>query len=164
MDLNWEAIGAIGEVVGAVGVICTLVYLAVQIRQNNTNLEESTSAAINQSLADLNSRISSDEQFAELFLRGREDLSTLTPVELERFRAFVTDLLNLAVHVDGRHASHNVDSSHFDTFEVVGSLYQTYPGIRDIIDSVEPITPRNLVERLRHAAPTYKLYESDSDA
>jgi hypothetical protein len=32
--MNWEAIGAIGEVLGALAVIVTLVYLAVQIRQN----------------------------------------------------------------------------------------------------------------------------------
>ena len=38
--MNWEAIGAVGEVLGAIGVIATLVYLAVQIRQNSTVLEQ----------------------------------------------------------------------------------------------------------------------------
>jgi len=32
--MNWEAVAAIGEVVGALGVIASLGYLAVQIRQN----------------------------------------------------------------------------------------------------------------------------------
>jgi hypothetical protein len=32
--MNWEAIGAVGETVGALAVLVTLVYLAVQIRQN----------------------------------------------------------------------------------------------------------------------------------
>ena len=32
--MNWEAIGAIGEVAGAVAVFASLVYLALQIRQN----------------------------------------------------------------------------------------------------------------------------------
>ena len=36
--MNWEAVGAIGEVLGAVGVIITLVYLAFQIRQNTRGL------------------------------------------------------------------------------------------------------------------------------
>ena len=36
--MNWEAVGAIGEVVGAVGVIITLAYLAFQIRQNTNGL------------------------------------------------------------------------------------------------------------------------------
>ena len=39
--MNWEAIGAVGEVLGAIGVIVTLGYLAVQIRQN-TQMMKST--------------------------------------------------------------------------------------------------------------------------
>ena len=32
--MNWEAIGAIGEIVGALAVVTTLLYLSVQIRQH----------------------------------------------------------------------------------------------------------------------------------
>lgn len=32
--MNWEAIGAIGDIVGAVAVVISLVYVAVQVRQN----------------------------------------------------------------------------------------------------------------------------------
>jgi len=31
--MNWEAIGAIGEILGAIAVVATLFYLAIQIRQ-----------------------------------------------------------------------------------------------------------------------------------
>lgn len=34
--MNWEAIGAIAEVIGAIAVVCSLVYLATQIRLSNT--------------------------------------------------------------------------------------------------------------------------------
>lgn len=33
--MNWEAIGAIGETVGAIATVATLVYLALQIRSNS---------------------------------------------------------------------------------------------------------------------------------
>lgn len=36
--MNWGALGAVGEVVGAAGVIASLVYLAVQIRQNTRSV------------------------------------------------------------------------------------------------------------------------------
>ena len=36
--MNWEAIGAIAELLGAIGVILSLAYLAVQIRQNTKQL------------------------------------------------------------------------------------------------------------------------------
>jgi hypothetical protein len=32
--INWDAIGAIGEIVGALGVMVTVGYLAIQVRQN----------------------------------------------------------------------------------------------------------------------------------
>lgn len=39
--MGWDAIGAIGELLGSIGVLVTLVYLAVQIRQNTDSLAES---------------------------------------------------------------------------------------------------------------------------
>ena len=33
--MNWEAIGAISEIIGAIAVVVTLIYLAVQVRQNS---------------------------------------------------------------------------------------------------------------------------------
>jgi hypothetical protein len=153
--MSIQDLGALGELVAAVATVATLLYLALQIRQNNRNLEEATSASVNQGYASINSRLSSDEQFAEIFIRGREDLEALSPVELERFRAFVQDILNMAVYADGLQASHHARSLHFDSFEVVGSLYQTYPGIRAVIDSVEPAIPRELVRRFREISPTY---------
>ena len=32
--MNWDAVGAIAESIGALGVISSLIYLAVQVRQN----------------------------------------------------------------------------------------------------------------------------------
>jgi hypothetical protein len=38
--VNWEAIGAIGEVVGAAAVVVTLVFLVLQLRQNTLALRQ----------------------------------------------------------------------------------------------------------------------------
>ena len=40
--MNWDAVGAIGEVAGAIGVIATLIYLSVQIRQNTRAMRGAT--------------------------------------------------------------------------------------------------------------------------
>jgi hypothetical protein len=42
--MNWDAIGAIAELLGAVGVIASLVYLATQIRQSREQMGENTPA------------------------------------------------------------------------------------------------------------------------
>ena len=49
MDLNWEAIGAIGERNGAASVIITLAHLAIQLRQNAKN--QHSAAELNRYIA-----------------------------------------------------------------------------------------------------------------
>lgn len=50
--MNWQAIGAIGELIGGIAVIGTLIYLASQIRQNT----KMNAAAIRQSFYDYTTR------------------------------------------------------------------------------------------------------------
>jgi hypothetical protein len=46
--MHWDALGAVAEFLGALGVIASLFYVASQIRRNSTALE----AATNQALSD----------------------------------------------------------------------------------------------------------------
>jgi len=42
MKMNWDAIGAVGEIVGATAVVVSLIYLAVQVRQNTNASKAAT--------------------------------------------------------------------------------------------------------------------------
>lgn len=44
--MNWEAISAIGEIVGATAVVVSLLYLAVQVRQNTKVARAATRTAL----------------------------------------------------------------------------------------------------------------------
>lgn len=44
--MNWEALGAIAGLLGAVGVIATLIYLSAQIRQNSNQLRGAATVAV----------------------------------------------------------------------------------------------------------------------
>lgn len=44
--MHWQALGAIGELGGAIGVVATLVYLSIQIRQNSAVTKAQTRAQI----------------------------------------------------------------------------------------------------------------------
>jgi len=88
-NMNMQDLGAIGELLAALATLITLIYLALQIRQNSISLQESTSASMNQGWSSINTRISSDPQFASIFIRGRADLDDLDAVvaSLSRFIA-----------------------------------------------------------------------------
>ena len=59
MIMNWDAIGAIGEVCGAIAVVITLVYLSRQLRENTKSIKlqsvESTFSEWNACLKDIQS-------------------------------------------------------------------------------------------------------------
>jgi hypothetical protein len=76
--MNWEAIGAIGEVVGALAVIATLLYLAVQIRQNTKAIRSTTLTAITEH-KHFELRWSSD--IATAWRKSLTDPGSLTPDE-----------------------------------------------------------------------------------
>jgi hypothetical protein len=47
--MNWEAVAAIGELLGATGVIVSLLYLAVQVRQNTRQTRLAAQQAVSRS-------------------------------------------------------------------------------------------------------------------
>lgn len=59
--MNWEALGAIGEVVAAAVVVLTLIYLAVQLRQSIRATHAATMQAANDSFVNINLAIVSNE-------------------------------------------------------------------------------------------------------
>ena len=72
--MNWDAVGAVAEVVGALGVIISLVYLALQIRQSNSTDKLTATLSLQESY----------NQVGDIFLRegsylsaGLQDFSSL---------------------------------------------------------------------------------------
>ena len=97
--MNWEALGAIGEIIGAAAVLITLVYLAVQIRQNTRQIGDSTRALRLTSRDTTQQAFSrwrhfvSEPEAADLYLRGCADYGSLFLAERFRFGIFLQDLL-----------------------------------------------------------------------
>lgn len=65
--MNWDAIGAIGEVTGAIGVIVSLVFVGFQIRKNTVASEAATyQASVGYDISMLMG-LSSDSEQARIF-------------------------------------------------------------------------------------------------
>ena len=79
--MNWDAIGAIGEIVGAFAVVVSLVYLAIQIRGQN---RESRLAAMHEiAVAYRESNIPfADANLADILTRAHNDTNQLTEAEI----------------------------------------------------------------------------------
>ena len=87
--MNWEAIGAIGEIVGATAVFVSLVYLASQIRTQN---RETRAASVHQVLHDYSAAISRlhEAEMADVWVAAIEDFDSLSPSQRLRFVVYLT--------------------------------------------------------------------------
>ena len=94
--MNWDAIGAIGELAGALGVIVTLAYLARQMRVNTIALQNETTRDGMQAVIDSYSTVIADAEVASIYLRGMEDFNALTEVEQIRFHYVCCQRLHAA--------------------------------------------------------------------
>ncbi len=83
--MNWDALAAISETIGAIAVIATLAYLAVQIRQNTRATQTASHHAVTDSLNQGNLAVAQDAELAQIWVTGRTDRSCLTEAERERF-------------------------------------------------------------------------------
>ncbi len=90
--MNWDAVAAVGEMIGALAVVASLAYLAMQIRHNTREVEETNRAHELNTLSDIAGRfthfrtqIINDAEVASIWQRGRDDLNSLSSEERFRF-------------------------------------------------------------------------------
>ena len=93
--MNWDALGAIGELVGAAAVVLTLGYLAVQIRQSSkSSRQQSYNDLVTRRVNIFNKMVESDNFTAILIAGMRGD--AMNEIEAQRFTSWS---LNHVSHV-----------------------------------------------------------------
>lgn len=75
--MNWEALGAIAESLGALGVIATLIYLAAQIRQNSRLLASSAKQATQSSVYAQNNIVIENDSVRKVITKSMLDPKSL---------------------------------------------------------------------------------------
>jgi len=98
--MNWEAIGAISQIVGAVLVGITLIYLAVQLRQNTSALKSSAFLAISTLMGSTMEVWATHPDLAPLLIKAQAGLDELSPDERARFGFLERSALS-ALHAKG---------------------------------------------------------------
>ncbi len=97
--MNWEAVGAVGEILGALGVIVSLVYLATQIRTQN---RESRAAAVNEWTNQWNQFLVSFAEhpnLSEVWIKGIYDFSALNPTEVVQFSSHLGRIFRVGENI-----------------------------------------------------------------
>ena len=93
--MNWDAVGAIAEAVGAFGVIATLLYLATQIRQATRVAKADFFFRSIDGWIDFNLRVADNDALSELFWKTLESPDSLSDEEERRSRHLLSGIFRL---------------------------------------------------------------------
>ena len=86
--MNWEAIGSIAELLSALAVLLTLIYLSIQVRQTKRTLELSTLYESQREWTAV-SRPLIEPENADVFVRGLRSFEELSAEDKVRFGELV---------------------------------------------------------------------------
>lgn len=79
--MNWDAIGAVGEIIGATAVVVSLLYLGVQIRSQTRQAKFSAAHDISLGFRDAMDHFSG-EHVSQIYIKGLSSIDDLEDAEL----------------------------------------------------------------------------------
>lgn len=130
--MNWNALGAIGQLVGAAAVVATLLYVSRQVREQTRALNTTVRDSVFHQLQQWNYQIVADRQLADLFQRGAAsaDWSEIDHVDQARlihvFYSFFKVFENIYLHAADGSTSPEVWKGNCQVF----FAYAAQPGCR----------------------------------
>lgn len=129
--MNWEMLSAIGQIVAAMGVIPSLIYLAVQIREQNKERRRAGVNILTVQWSELVKAAQDSDEFAMLFLQGVQSFDGLQPSSKLRFSAFFTRFVRNCEGMFIYYRDGALEKPLWDEVEQTLSDYFAYPGVRE---------------------------------
>ena len=135
---NLENIAYLGEIVGAVAVVISLIYLAIQVRQNTkAQRTENFSRALDR-VAAMQASLSQDSDTAALFSKGVTDTANLAPNERIRFTWAMYELFGAFEFIYFAAISDEIPDEVWQRWSAGVAFWLGFPGVRTWWD-VRPI-------------------------
>jgi hypothetical protein len=91
--MNWDAIGAMGEIFGATVVVATMFYLAMQIRENKRSNQMLAATRIAESADAWLGQIVRDANLNDIYQKGMRDYESLELPDRNRFDLLIMQFL-----------------------------------------------------------------------
>jgi hypothetical protein len=124
--VNWEAISAIGQMVGALAVVISLIYLATEIRSNARSARHLSMESVNRWAGQLIAH----PHLAELWIRGLNDFESLESGDRLRFGYLLYQLFYIFGELYNQKLDGHLDSRMWVPTEAVMRDINGYPGVQ----------------------------------
>jgi len=125
--MNWEALGALGEIVGAAAVVISLVYLARQIRMSNRLAQAEAWRTAVSGVTTLNAAFGVNPRFDQLVTRVMqgEDVSEFEPDDAAILTSHMVSIANIYEQVFREVRDGVLDQRALDEFFVGRFLFES---------------------------------------
>jgi len=118
-----EALGNLGDFIGGIAVVLTLIYLAIQVRVNTSLIRASTLASASSTMVAFNHLLGSDPKVARVFQVGLEDFPSLSNDEMRQFMNLLRAAITAHEHVFHQHQRGMIDEEVWQkNLEIAGDL------------------------------------------
>ena len=124
--MNWEAISAIGQIVGALAVVISLIYLAREIRSNARSERIASLHDVNRWLRE----VAEHPDLAELYYRGIQDFRSLKNGDLVRFSALMNQVFYIFRELYFQQLDGHLDPRLWGPTEAAMRDINAYPGVQ----------------------------------
>jgi hypothetical protein len=128
--MNWEMLAAIGQLAAVFVGIPSLIYLAVQIREQTKERRQSAVHALTVQWGDLTESLHDNAETASIFLRGMRSFTDLDAVSKLRFSAFFNRLINIFEGMFFSHRQGILTGSSWRAVERTMNDLIAYPGVQ----------------------------------
>ena len=128
--MNWEMLAAIGQLAAVLVGIPSLIYLAIQMREQTKERRQSAINALTVQWGDLTKSLSDNPDFGAVYLRGLQSFNDLDALSKLRFSAFFNRFLK---NFQGMYFSHQegiLTTALWEEIERTMTDLLGYPGTR----------------------------------
>jgi hypothetical protein len=129
--MDWDALGAAAELLGAIGVIASLFYVASQIRRNSTALEAATNQAVSDSTQQRLLVPAQNPDLAASLAKVREDMNSLSPAERVQIVFFTRATFRGVSNAFFQHRQGLMPESAWRDYEAIVRMNLTRPDVRE---------------------------------
>ena len=128
--MTLQDLGNIGEFLGAVDVIVSLVYLAIQIRHNTRAVRNSAHQEVIRGMQGFISLVAGDSDTANFYERGLSDSRDLSRAERIRFSLLLTQFFYSFGQMYDLHREGTLDSESWDAQKEILRWVIKQPGVK----------------------------------
>lgn len=152
----------IAEIIGSIGIIASLVFVGLQVRQN-THQVEAASYQTGIAYIDAINNLATDPDTAELVIKGLKDFEALSQVEKARFDGIVYNVMNKFFLARQVYLQGSLARSDYETYEDLLARILRSPGAALWFAKTRYILPKDVTSVVDSILQRYPSVEPMSD-